>query len=85
MLSDVEVRAPDGSRAEFASIAFTDLSELQRLVRELEVGGPLAEPGDPPRDAPRYIVSATFHAARLGSRNDGKAVHFRRPRWSNDN
>src|SRR5215831_5300267 len=34
-LSDVEVRAPDGGRLEFASIGFSDLLELQRLAREM--------------------------------------------------
>jgi hypothetical protein len=59
MLSDVEMRASDGTRLEFASIAFSDLAELQRLVRELGLDS-AEELEDPPPDAPRYIVSATL-------------------------
>src|SRR5215831_1542566 len=58
-LSDVEVRGPHGGRLEFVSIAFSDLLELQRLVREMELDS--AETlNDLPTDVPRYIVSATF-------------------------
>ena len=85
MLSDVEVRAPDGSLAEFASIGFIDTWEFERLGHELRGGEPLAEPHDPPPDASRYVASATFRRGVRGSRNNGKAVHFRRPRSSNDN
>lgn len=59
MIADVEMRAPDGQRLEFASIAFSDVMELQRLVRELD-GGSDEDLPDLPADAPRYIVSATL-------------------------
>src|SRR5829696_5091106 len=35
MLSEVEVRGPDGRRKEFASIAFSDPWEIHRLAKEL--------------------------------------------------
>jgi hypothetical protein len=58
-LSDVEVRAPSGRRLEFVSIGFSDLLELQRLVREMHLDS--AETlTELPTDVPRYIVSATF-------------------------
>jgi hypothetical protein len=59
MLSEVEVRSPDGSQLEFASIAFSDLVELQRLTLELKCDG-AADLQELPADAPRYVVSATF-------------------------
>ena len=67
MLSEVEIRAADGRRLEFASIAFSDLLEIQRLARELAIADLdyLDEVKELPPDAPRFIVSATF---RAGSR-----------------
>jgi hypothetical protein len=59
MLSDVELRAPDGNRLEFASIAFSDPMEIQRLARTLRFDGADDLP-DLPADAPRYIVSVTL-------------------------
>ena len=59
MLSDVEIRDGDGRHLEFASIAFSDLLEIQRLARELAIGD-LDDLTDLPSDAPRYIVSATL-------------------------
>jgi len=59
MIADVEMRAPDGQRQEFASIAFSDVLELQRLVHEL-VGDSGEDLPDLPADAARYIVSATL-------------------------
>ena len=61
-LADVEMRAPDGERLEFASIAFSDLMELKRLVRELDADS-AEELADLPPDAPRYVVSATLRDA----------------------
>ena len=84
MLSDVEVRAPDARRLEFASIAFTDLMEMRRLVRELE-NGAVDDLTDLPPDAPRYIVSATFRDDAATSKSEGQSRHFPRRRWSNDN
>src|SRR6185295_3577929 len=37
-LSEVEMRAPDGQRLEFASIGFTDLAELQKVLAEMKPG-----------------------------------------------
>src|SRR5687768_13680795 len=58
-LSEVEMRAPDGRRLEFASIAFCDLSELTRLVREMEIGA-AHDLENLPVDPPSYVVSATL-------------------------
>jgi len=58
-LSDVELRAPDGARLEFTSIAFTDLLEFRTLARELD-GGSNEDPNEIPPGAARYIVSATL-------------------------
>lgn len=58
-LSDVEMRAPDGTRLEFESIAFTDLLELRTLARELDVESADELAAIPP-DVSRYIVSATL-------------------------
>src|SRR4030095_4890247 len=38
MLSEVEVRAPDGKRLDFSSIAFIDPSEFDRVLGELDGG-----------------------------------------------
>jgi hypothetical protein len=77
MLSDVEMRAPDGKRLEFASIAFSDLMEVQRLARELrlEAADDLATP---PADAPRYIVSATLRHHTPAPAREEQAARFRR-------
>ena len=61
MFVDVEVRGPDGVRAEVSCIAFSDLQELQRLTREMELDCADALVDLPP-EAPRYIASATFRA-----------------------
>lgn len=83
-LSEVEMRAPDGLRLDFASIAFTDLSELQRLLGEMNAG---AEHGlrDLPPDAPRYVVSATLREGPPGSDREAQPGHLRRRHWSEDN
>ena len=76
MLTDVEMRSPDGQRVEIASIAFSDIMEMQQLARDmqLDAANVLAEL---PPDAPRYIVSATVkHRAPAPSR-DGKGHRFR--------
>lgn len=84
VLSEVEMRAPDGLRLEFASIAFTDLSELQRLVRELKVGAAEALTDLPP-DAPRYVVSATLCDDAPASSREAQSGHVLRRHWSEDN
>jgi len=84
MLSEVEMRAPDGLRLEFASIAFSDVSEIERLVREMGLGAAGALPDLPP-DAPRYVVSATLCDDGSASGRQAQAGHLRRRRWSEDN
>ena len=83
-ISEVEMRAPDGQRLEFESIAFSDLTELKRLVRELKIGA-VDDLPDLTDTAPRYIVSATLrnltHASAIGARADP----FRGRRWSYEN
>jgi hypothetical protein len=85
MLSEVEMRAPDGRRLEFASIAFSDPSEIQQLVREMKLGAGVDLPDLPP-GAPRYIVSATLREkwpASVGPARGGRRL--RRPLRSEDN
>jgi len=84
MLSEVEVRAPDGARLEFASIAFSDPSEIRRLLREMELGAP-DDLTDLPPNAPCYIVSATFRDDAPASSRQGQAGHLRHRHWSTDN
>jgi len=84
MLSEVEVRSPDGSRLEFASIAFSDPSEIQRLLREMELGA-ADDLTDLPPDAPRYIVSATFRDDARASGREEQAGRARRRHWSAEN
>jgi hypothetical protein len=59
MLSEIEVRAPDGSRMEFETIGFSDIVELKRFAHEMCPGLPADDALKVPRDA-RYLVSATF-------------------------
>jgi hypothetical protein len=84
MLSEVEMRAPDGLRLEFASIAFSDVLEVQRLARELAVSA-ADRLDDLPPDAPRYIVTATFRAGAAASRRASQGGHTWRRHWSADN
>jgi len=86
-ISEVEMRAPDGQRLEFESIAFSDLTELKRLVRELKLGAvdDLPELPDLTDDAPRYIVSATLRNRTQASAIGGRADPFRGRHWSYEN
>lgn len=77
MLSDVEIRAPDGRRLEIASIAFSDLMEIQRLTRDMQLD--CAERiADVPPDAPRYIVSTTLRHETPASARGRQPDRFRR-------
>jgi hypothetical protein len=76
MLSDVEMRAPDGSRLEFASIAFSDLMEVHQLARTLRLDA-ADDPSVLPPDAPRYIVSATLRHPPPAADRDGPVAPFR--------
>ena len=76
-LSDVEMRAPDGTTLEFESIAFTDLLELQTLARELNLdsANELDElPTPSPSDISRYIVSATLREIARDARPELSGV-----------
>lgn len=59
MAIDIEMRAPDGRRVEFASIAFSEPAEIKRLAHELRIDAASDLPDLPP-DAPRHIVSVTL-------------------------
>jgi len=83
-LSDVEIRAPNGLRMEFASIAFIDQEELRRVIREMQLSE-ARELVDPLLDAPRYIVSATLRDNTPSSGRDAGAGRFRHRHWSADN
>lgn len=84
MLSDVEVQAPDGRRLEFASIAFSDLLELQRLSCELQ-GVSADDLKDLPADAPRYVVSATFRDDPSRAKRGRRTGPVPRGDWSRYN
>jgi hypothetical protein len=72
MLSEIEVRGPDGSRMEFESIGFSDVLELKRFAGEFSSGSPdLAL--DLPPGAPRYLVSATFRQNVFKSKAERRA------------
>ena len=78
-LSDVELRAPDGTKLDFESIAFTDLLELRKLVHELDLD-PEASLEDLPPDVPRYVVSATLLGDAPSADDDGRMVVIPRER-----
>jgi len=83
-ISEVEMRAPDGQRLEFESIAFSDLTELKRLVRELKIGA-VDDLPDLTDTAPRYIVSATLRNRTQALAIGGRADPFRGRPWSYEN
>ena len=83
-ISEVEMRAPDGQRLEFESIAFSDLTELERLVRELKIGA-VDDLPDLTDTAPRYIVSATLRNRTQASAIGGRADPFGGRHWSYEN
>ena len=84
VLSEVEVRSPDGRRLEFASIAFSDLVELQRLTLELQCEG-TAVLQDLPPEAPRYVVSATFRDEASRAKQGWRSGFSPRVDWSRAN
>jgi len=59
MLSDVELRSPNGARLPFKSIAFTDLVEIRTVAAQLNCDA-ADEPVDVSPDTPRYLVSTTL-------------------------
>jgi hypothetical protein len=76
MLSEVEIRAPNGNRQEFASIAFIDQLEWKRVGQEL--GDPAAQLEQLPPGVPRYVVSATLRNASLVPDRERNASRARR-------
>ena len=80
MLSEVEMRGPDGRRVEFASIAFSDLLELSRVARSLQLDGATNLEHLPP-EAPRYIVSATFRSDPRAASRGSPVAHRLRGYW----
>jgi len=83
MLSEVDMRAADGQRVEFKSIAFTDMSELQQLLGQMRVGD-ADELTNLPPEAPRYVVSATLRYNTRASRRE-RAGRLQRHQWPEDN
>jgi hypothetical protein len=61
MVIDVEMRAPDDRRVEFASIAFSEPMEIKRLAQDMRIEAASDLP-DLPSDAPRHIVSVMLRA-----------------------
>ena len=84
-LSEVEVRAPDGERLEFASLAFIDTLELQGLLRAMDLESEY-DIRDLPPEAPRYVVSGTVREevspAETRSRRGAPLPKTHRP-WHN--
>jgi hypothetical protein len=84
-LSEVEVRAPDGERLEFASLAFIDTLELQGLLRAMDLESE-HDLRDLPPEAPRYVVSGTVREedspAEIRSRRGAPFPKTHRP-WHN--
>jgi hypothetical protein len=77
MLSEVEIRTPNGRSVEFASIAFIDEMETLRVGREL-MGSAGNEISLVPSGAPRYAVSATLRKGGPFSRRERRRD---RQRW----
>ena len=84
VLSEVEMRAPDGTSLAFASIGFSDLLELQQLAREL---GAVSDDDstETPLDASRYMVSATLQDDSSITDAEPKAPPFGRRHPSQHN
>jgi hypothetical protein len=84
MLSEVEMRADDGQRLAFESIAFMDMQEWEEVFRELE-----ARSADDPRslrpDGSRYIVSTTLRDSAPRTEPARQLVCFPPRRSSADN
>jgi hypothetical protein len=79
-LSEVELRGPDDTRLEFASIGFTDIVELQALARELNTDS-ADELTTLPPEAPRYLVSTTLRdPERARTSRIRTRLRARRPR-----
>jgi hypothetical protein len=83
-LCDVEMRAPNGKRLEFTSIAFSDLLELRSLLHDL-VPDSKHDLDNLPEDAPRYIVSATVRDEFAAVSEDDPLPRLPEPRWPADN
>jgi hypothetical protein len=70
MLSEVEIRTPNGTPQEFESIAFIDQLEWKCVGRLLS--DPAAELEELPAGVPRYVVSATLRKASSHERNTSR-------------
>ena len=84
MLSEVEMRAGDGQRMEWASIAFMDVEEMQEFFRTLN-GRSGVRPLRLTAQPARYVVSATLREPVAPARLEQHLVHFPRRRLSDDN
>jgi len=83
-LSEVEMRAPDGTRLEFASIGFIDTLEMERVGRELR-GDSTDDPIELPSGAPRYFVSATLSDDTPAPITERQGGSVKRRRWQDEN
>lgn len=83
-LTQVEVRGPDGQLVELASIAFIDTTELEALMRTMNLDG-ADTLTDLPADAPRYVVSATLSKDPPRSKKRQLGTPFPARHWSTDN
>lgn len=76
MLSEVEIRRPNGTPQHFESIAFIDQLEWKRVGQLL--GDPAAELEELPPGVPRYVVSATLRKASGVTSRERNASRVRR-------
>jgi len=77
MLSEVEIRAPNGERREFKQIAFIDQLEWTRVGTLLSDPAAKVEVEEWPPGVPRYVVSVTLLNASSFSRRDRKPSPMR--------
>jgi hypothetical protein len=59
VLSEVELRTPDGRLVEFENIAFSDVNEIRRVGKAVGMNAD-EELRDQPPDAPQFIVSVSL-------------------------
>jgi hypothetical protein len=82
-ISEVETRAPDGTRLEFKSIAFIDTLEIPELLRVLAGGAD--EHHQEAAKGPRYVVSGTLSDEIPAAVNDRLAGQSSARHFADDN
>jgi hypothetical protein len=72
VLSEVELRGPDGRRMDFTSIAFSDIEEIRTVGKAIGARS-VEKLNDLPPEAPEFIVSVTLGRAPSSSRQPTRA------------